>query len=176
LFCDACVRKLRRTGGKVLKLCGRCTRECVLICPRHPEVRAIFRCTHCGVAWCYACARFRRRRTGPPVRVCPICRHACQLFCPRHPEERATHHCARCQELLCPACVQVLRGRGGQLLTFCALCSEPCVPVKEQPLDKKPLLARLQATVQTALRRKRKRAKPGRSARPGHHSSNPANP
>jgi pSer/pThr/pTyr-binding forkhead associated (FHA) protein len=40
VLCDACVHRLRRKGGKTLKLCGLCSHECVPIAPEKRKKRS----------------------------------------------------------------------------------------------------------------------------------------
>ena len=40
VLCDACVHRLRRKGGKTLKLCALCSRACVPIGPEKPKKRS----------------------------------------------------------------------------------------------------------------------------------------
>ena len=40
VLCDACVHRLRRKGGKTLKLCGLCSHECVPITPEKRKKRS----------------------------------------------------------------------------------------------------------------------------------------
>lgn len=48
-----------------------------LICPRHPNARATYKCTHCREVMCDACVHRLRRRGGKIFRCCPLCSHEC---------------------------------------------------------------------------------------------------
>jgi len=41
VLCDACVHRLRRKGGKTLKLCALCSQACVPIGPEKPKKRSL---------------------------------------------------------------------------------------------------------------------------------------
>jgi hypothetical protein len=40
VLCDACVHRLRRRGGKLLKLCPLCSHECVPLGPKRPRKKS----------------------------------------------------------------------------------------------------------------------------------------
>lgn len=48
-----------------------------LICPRHPNTRATYKCTHCREVLCDACVHRLRRRGGKVFKCCPLCSHEC---------------------------------------------------------------------------------------------------
>jgi hypothetical protein len=48
-----------------------------MICPRHPEVRASYQCTHCLEVMCDACAHRLHRTGGRVHHLCPKCSHPC---------------------------------------------------------------------------------------------------
>ena len=49
-----------------------------MLCPRHPEVTATFKCTHCQEIMCNACVHIMRRKGGQAHFLCPICSHRCE--------------------------------------------------------------------------------------------------
>src|SRR5437870_3895753 len=49
-----------------------------LICPRHPQKRATFQCTHCREILCDTCIHRLRRRGGKVLKLCPLCSHGCE--------------------------------------------------------------------------------------------------
>ena len=49
-----------------------------LCCPRHSEIPAIFRCTHCGEVMCQNCIHVMKRQGGAPLFLCTICSHKCE--------------------------------------------------------------------------------------------------
>ena len=48
-----------------------------LMCPRHPQSRATYQCTHCHEILCDVCVHRLRRRGGKVLRLCPLCSHTC---------------------------------------------------------------------------------------------------
>jgi hypothetical protein len=48
-----------------------------MICPRHPDARATYQCTHCKEVLCDACVHQLRRRGGKLMQFCPLCSHPC---------------------------------------------------------------------------------------------------
>jgi hypothetical protein len=49
-----------------------------MLCPRHPQTQAIYKCTHCGEVMCRSCAHMVRRRGGRPLFLCLFCSHPCE--------------------------------------------------------------------------------------------------
>ena len=49
-----------------------------LLCPRHDENYAAFRCTHCQEIMCTSCVRMMRVKGGKPLFLCCICHHKCE--------------------------------------------------------------------------------------------------
>ncbi|MGD0351575.1 MAG: FHA domain-containing protein [Verrucomicrobiota bacterium] len=49
-----------------------------MLCPRHPETQAIYKCTHCGEVMCRSCVHMVRRRGGQPLFLCLFCSHPCE--------------------------------------------------------------------------------------------------
>jgi hypothetical protein len=46
VLCDHCVHRLRRRGGKVLKLCPLCSQECIPLGPKKPKKKSLLRFLH----------------------------------------------------------------------------------------------------------------------------------
>ncbi len=51
-----------------------------ILCPRHPQVRATYRCTHCHEVMCDGCVHKLRRKGGATLRLCPLCSHKVELI------------------------------------------------------------------------------------------------
>jgi hypothetical protein len=49
-----------------------------MLCPRHPQTQAIYKCTHCGEVMCRSCVHMVRRRGGQPLFLCLFCSHPCE--------------------------------------------------------------------------------------------------
>lgn len=49
-----------------------------LCCPRHSQIPAMFRCTHCGEVMCQHCVHVMKRQGGAPLFLCTICSHKCE--------------------------------------------------------------------------------------------------
>jgi len=49
-----------------------------MICPRHADVMATYKCTHCQEIMCNACVHILRRKGGQAHFLCPICSHKCE--------------------------------------------------------------------------------------------------
>ncbi len=45
------------------------------VCPRHTDLLATFKCTHCAEVMCSGCVRMMRRQGGQPLFLCVICHH-----------------------------------------------------------------------------------------------------
>lgn len=43
------------------------------VCPRHPDLLATFKCTHCFEVMCSGCVRMMRRQGGQPLFLCVLC-------------------------------------------------------------------------------------------------------
>jgi pSer/pThr/pTyr-binding forkhead associated (FHA) protein len=50
----------------------------LMVCPRHTDVSATFKCTHCQEIMCNSCVHILRRKGGKAHFLCPICSHACE--------------------------------------------------------------------------------------------------
>jgi hypothetical protein len=48
------------------------------VCPRHTDLLATFKCTHCGEVMCSGCVRMMRRQGGQPLFLCMICHNKCE--------------------------------------------------------------------------------------------------
>ncbi|HEY4417107.1 MAG TPA: FHA domain-containing protein [Verrucomicrobiae bacterium] len=48
------------------------------VCPRHPELLATFKCTHCFEVMCSGCVRMMRRQGGQPLFLCARCHSKCE--------------------------------------------------------------------------------------------------
>jgi len=46
-----------------------------MLCPRHPQAQAAYKCTHCGEIMCNACIHIMRRKGGTPLFLCILCSH-----------------------------------------------------------------------------------------------------
>jgi hypothetical protein len=49
-----------------------------LSCPRHTEMHATYKCTHCNELMCNGCVRIMRRKGGLPLFLCVLCSHKCE--------------------------------------------------------------------------------------------------
>jgi hypothetical protein len=49
-----------------------------VVCPRHEELAATFKCTHCGEIMCSGCVRMMRRHGGQPLFLCVLCHNKCE--------------------------------------------------------------------------------------------------
>ena len=50
----------------------------VMLCPRHPQVPATYKCTHCHEVMCDSCVHVMRRKGGQPLFLCTLCSHKCE--------------------------------------------------------------------------------------------------
>jgi pSer/pThr/pTyr-binding forkhead associated (FHA) protein len=48
------------------------------VCPRHPDLLATFKCTHCFEVMCSGCVRMMRRQGGQPLFLCTRCHSKCE--------------------------------------------------------------------------------------------------
>ncbi|HXB61143.1 MAG TPA: FHA domain-containing protein [Candidatus Acidoferrales bacterium] len=51
-----------------------------MICPRHTQAEAKYKCTHCREIMCGECVHVLRRKGGSPLFLCPLCSHKCELI------------------------------------------------------------------------------------------------
>jgi pSer/pThr/pTyr-binding forkhead associated (FHA) protein len=49
-----------------------------MICPRHAQAQAKYKCTHCREIMCGECIHVLRRKGGSPLFLCPLCSHKCE--------------------------------------------------------------------------------------------------
>jgi hypothetical protein len=92
LACGQCVIVLRRAGGLPLFLCPECKHKCdpiikaatlagsLVLCPRHPDEPAEYRCTHCFEIMCDECIHILKLKGGTPLFLCPACGHKCEMI------------------------------------------------------------------------------------------------
>jgi len=59
-----------------------------MICPRHPQEPAAFKCTHCHEVMCGACVHIMRVKGGPALFLCPLCSHKCEPIKVVEPKKR----------------------------------------------------------------------------------------
>jgi len=52
----------------------------VILCARHPQLQATFKCTHCGEVMCGQCVHTVRLRGGQPRLLCPLCSYPCEMM------------------------------------------------------------------------------------------------
>jgi hypothetical protein len=57
-----------------------------LLCPRHPEHLAAFKCTHCHEVMCSSCVRMMRIRGGKPLFLCCVCHNKCERIVSEKPK------------------------------------------------------------------------------------------
>jgi hypothetical protein len=50
----------------------------VMLCPRHPQMPAIYKCTHCHEVMCESCVHVMQRKGGDPLFLCTLCSHKCE--------------------------------------------------------------------------------------------------
>jgi pSer/pThr/pTyr-binding forkhead associated (FHA) protein len=49
-----------------------------ILCPRHPEEQATYRCTYCREVMCDHCVHIMRVKGGMALFLCTICSHKCE--------------------------------------------------------------------------------------------------
>jgi hypothetical protein len=49
-----------------------------VVCSRHEDLMATFKCTHCGEVMCSGCVRMMRRQGGQPLFLCVLCHNKCE--------------------------------------------------------------------------------------------------
>jgi hypothetical protein len=59
-----------------------------LSCPRHVEIHATYKCTHCSELMCNACVRVMRRKGGQPLFLCTLCHHKCEPITVVQPKKK----------------------------------------------------------------------------------------
>jgi hypothetical protein len=50
----------------------------VMLCPRHPQMHATYKCTHCREVMCESCVHIMQRKGGAPLFLCTLCSHKCE--------------------------------------------------------------------------------------------------
>jgi pSer/pThr/pTyr-binding forkhead associated (FHA) protein len=60
-----------------------------ILCPRHPQARATYKCTHCREVMCDACVHKLRRQGGKTLRLCPLCSHKCEPVGVEKPKKKS---------------------------------------------------------------------------------------
>lgn len=50
----------------------------VILCPRHPQMPVIYKCTHCNEVMCNKCVHVLQRKGGLPLFLCTVCSHKCE--------------------------------------------------------------------------------------------------
>jgi pSer/pThr/pTyr-binding forkhead associated (FHA) protein len=59
-----------------------------MICPRHSNALATYKCTHCSEIMCNDCVRGLRIKGGQPVFLCPLCSHKCEPLQVAQPKKK----------------------------------------------------------------------------------------
>lgn len=60
-----------------------------ILCARHPQMQATYKCTHCGEVMCGNCVHTVRIKGGRPLFLCPLCSQPCELIgVPEPPKKR----------------------------------------------------------------------------------------
>jgi hypothetical protein len=59
-----------------------------MLCPRHPQAQAAYKCTHCGEIMCNGCVHVMRVRGGQPLFLCPLCSRKCEPVHSAPPEKK----------------------------------------------------------------------------------------
>jgi hypothetical protein len=59
-----------------------------LSCPRHLEIAATYKCTHCNEVMCNACIHVMRRKGGVPLFLCVLCSHKCEPLQVAQPKKK----------------------------------------------------------------------------------------
>lgn len=50
----------------------------MIVCPRHSQAQATYRCSHCHEVMCNDCVHVLRLKGGDPLSLCPLCSHKCE--------------------------------------------------------------------------------------------------
>jgi hypothetical protein len=58
-----------------------------MLCPRHPQAQATYKCTHCGEVMCRDCVHVLQREGGRPLFLCPLCSHPCKRISGERPRK-----------------------------------------------------------------------------------------
>ena len=59
-----------------------------LVCPRHPDACATFKCTHCLEIMCISCVRMMRIKGGKPLFLCCVCHQKSERIVSQKPKEK----------------------------------------------------------------------------------------
>ena len=59
-----------------------------ILCPRHPQAQATFKCTHCGEIMCNGCIHVMGIRGGQPLFLCLLCSHKCEPLQVAQPKKK----------------------------------------------------------------------------------------
>jgi pSer/pThr/pTyr-binding forkhead associated (FHA) protein len=59
-----------------------------MLCPRHPQLQAAYKCTHCSEIMCNACVHVMRRKGGQPLFLCPLCSQKCERISVAQPKKK----------------------------------------------------------------------------------------
>ncbi len=59
-----------------------------MLCPRHTQLAATYKCTHCSEVMCNACIHVMRRKGGQPLFLCPLCSQKCERITVAQPKKK----------------------------------------------------------------------------------------
>ena len=59
-----------------------------LLCPRHPDKLAVFKCTNCQEVMCTSCVRMMRIHGGKPLFLCCLCHNKCERIVTEKAKEK----------------------------------------------------------------------------------------
>ena len=59
-----------------------------MLCPRHPEYQATFKCPHCREIMCSGCVRSIRLKGGKPHFLCVKCHTPCERIPGEQPKKK----------------------------------------------------------------------------------------
>jgi hypothetical protein len=60
-----------------------------LLCPRHPDSKVTYRCTHCHSVLCEHCIRSVGRRGGQVLKLCSLCSHPAEMILVEKPKKKS---------------------------------------------------------------------------------------
>lgn len=60
-----------------------------ILCRRHPQSRAMYRCTNCHEALCEACVHRMRRKGGKVLVLCAFCSHSTEFIGPERKQKKS---------------------------------------------------------------------------------------
>ena len=61
-----------------------------MLCPRHPDYLATFKCPQCQEIMCSGCVRIIRLKGGKPHYLCRVCHTPCERFTEEQPKKKKT--------------------------------------------------------------------------------------